>query len=112
MPNYRVYVLDEHGQFIGGVNLACTDDVAAKEQARRLAGGHEVELWRLVERFKLDNPRSRPAAAKRSRAAGPLSCHFNKPHKAIVLPHWTRLHAWQCSDLEEHDAMQAAWHCD
>ncbi|MGX9574058.1 hypothetical protein [Mesorhizobium sp. f-mel] len=29
---------------MGGVNLACTDDDAAKEHANRLADGHEVEL--------------------------------------------------------------------
>jgi hypothetical protein len=68
MPHYRVYVLDEHGQFMGGVNLTCTDDDAAKEHARRLAEGHEVELWRLIARLKFDNPRGRPAATKRPRA--------------------------------------------
>ncbi|MDX8493033.1 hypothetical protein RFN29_15770 [Mesorhizobium sp. VK22B] len=57
MQQYRLYVLDERGQFMGGINLACTDDVAAEEQARRLADGHEVELWRLVARLKFDNPR-------------------------------------------------------
>jgi hypothetical protein len=66
MPHYRVYVLDEHGQYVGAVNLARTDDDAAKEHARRLADGHEVELWRLVARFKFDNPRDRP---KRRRSA-------------------------------------------
>jgi hypothetical protein len=60
MPHYRVYVLDKHGQFMGGINLARTDDNAAKEHARRLADGHEVELWRLVARFKSDNPRDGP----------------------------------------------------
>lgn len=67
MPHYRVYVLNEHGQFMGGVDLACIDDVAAKGHAKRLADGHEVELWRLVARFKFDIPRGRPAAAKRPR---------------------------------------------
>lgn len=82
MPHYRVYVLNEDGQFMGGVNLACTDDDAAKEHAKRLADGHEVELWRLVARFKFDNPRRRPAATKRRpRALGPRFSHFNKPLK-------------------------------
>jgi hypothetical protein len=66
MPHYRVYVLDEHGQFMGGVNFARTDDDAAKEHARRLIDGREVELWRLVARFKFDNPRDGP---KRRRSA-------------------------------------------
>ncbi|MGX9148084.1 hypothetical protein [Mesorhizobium sp. 128a] len=87
MPHYRVYVLNEDGQFMGGVNLACTDDDAAKEHARRLADGHEVELWRLVARFKFDNPRGRPAATKRRpRALGPRFSHFNKPLKRSYFP--------------------------
>jgi hypothetical protein len=48
MPHYRFYVLDEHRQLVGVVNLDCTDDDAAKKHANQLADGHEVELWRLV----------------------------------------------------------------
>jgi hypothetical protein len=59
MPHYRVYVLDEHSQLTAAVNLACTDDDAAKEHAKRLADGQEVELWRLVAQFKLDDPPDR-----------------------------------------------------
>ena len=54
MPHYRVYVLDKHGELTAVVNLACTDDDAAKEHASQLADGQEVELWRLVAQF--DNP--------------------------------------------------------
>ena len=57
MPNYRVYVLDDHGQLVAGVNLGCTDDDAAKEHAKRLADGQEVELWRLVAQYKFDDRR-------------------------------------------------------
>jgi hypothetical protein len=66
MPHYRVYVLDEHSQLTAAVNLACTDDDAAKEHAKRLADGHEVELWRLVADFKLDNPPDRPKRRRRA----------------------------------------------
>lgn len=86
MPHYRLYVLDERGQFMGGVNLACTDDGAAQEHARQLADGHEVELWRLVARLRSDNPRGRPAATKPLRAPGPRFSHFNKPPKRILVP--------------------------
>lgn len=89
MPQYRVYVLDERGQFIGGVNLACTDDDAAKEQARRLADGRKVELWRLVAQFKFDNPRDRPAATKHPRAPGRRFSHFKEPLKQSCFP-WIR----------------------
>jgi hypothetical protein len=66
MPHYRVYVLDEHSQLTAAVNLSCTDDDAAKEHAKRLADGHEVELWRLVADFKLDNPPDRPKRRRRA----------------------------------------------
>jgi hypothetical protein len=57
MPNYRVYVLDDHGKLVAGVNLGCTDDDAAKEHAKQLADGQEVELWRLVAQYKFDDRR-------------------------------------------------------
>ena len=57
---YRGYVLNEQGQFMGAVSLTCTDDETAKEQATRLAEGQEVELWRLVARLKFDDPQSAP----------------------------------------------------
>lgn len=40
MPHHRLCVLNEHGQFMGAVNLACIDDDSAKEHANRLALGH------------------------------------------------------------------------
>lgn len=51
MPQYRVYILDDQGQVNGVLNLDLTDDVSAREHARELAEGHEVELWRLVANF-------------------------------------------------------------
>ena len=66
MPHYRVYVLGEQGQLMGAVNFDCTDDDAAKEHAKRLGNGHEVQLWRQVALFKFENPPDRP---KRRRSA-------------------------------------------
>ena len=54
MPHYRFYFLDGDGHFMSAINVDCTDDNAAKEQAKRLADGQEVELWRLVAQLKLD----------------------------------------------------------
>ena len=48
MPHYRFYFLDGDGHFMSAINVDCTDDNAAKEHAKRLADGHEIELWRLV----------------------------------------------------------------
>ena len=54
MPRYRFNVLDERGQFMSAINVDCADDNTAKEHAKRLADGQEVELWRLVAQLKLD----------------------------------------------------------
>jgi hypothetical protein len=61
MPHYRVYVLDKDGELTAVVNLACTDDDSAKEQASRVADGQEVELWRLLAQFENPPHRLNPA---------------------------------------------------
>ncbi|MDA9507622.1 hypothetical protein XI09_23920 [Bradyrhizobium sp. CCBAU 11386] len=68
MPHYRAFVLDEHGQLGGVVNLHCPDDASATERAGRLADGHEVQLWRLVAELKFSDPRHRPKRRRGSRA--------------------------------------------
>jgi hypothetical protein len=68
MPHYRVYVVDEHSQLTAAVNVACTDDDAAIEHAKRLADGYEVEVWRLVAQVKLDNRSHRPKRPRRALA--------------------------------------------
>ncbi len=109
MTHYRLYVLDEHGQFKGGVDLACMDDAAAKEHARQLADAHEVELWRLVARFKADNPRGSPGAGKRSRAVEPHSSHFNKPLKRPYSPFGSGWASWRCPELQRDDSDASTW---
>ena len=54
MPEYRAYIIGVDGQFIRSVVLLCHDDEDAKEYAKQLVDGHDVELWqgqRRVERF-------------------------------------------------------------
>jgi hypothetical protein len=104
--HYRVYVLNEQGQFMGAVNLVCTDDETAKEHASRLADGHEVELWRLVARFKFDNPRSRPAATQRRRVLGPGFSHFRKPLKRTYFT-WMRCASCRVQSLKNVIPIQA-----
>jgi hypothetical protein len=55
MAEYRVYVIGADGHFIRAVELVCPDDDAAKERAKQLVDGHDVELWqgeRKVTAFK------------------------------------------------------------
>jgi hypothetical protein len=54
MADYRAYVLGEDGHFVRSVELVCPDDDTAKEYARNLVDGHDVELWqgeRKIETF-------------------------------------------------------------
>ncbi len=80
MPHYRVYVLDEHRQFMGGIDFARTDDDAAIQHARQLADGRELELWRLVARFSSDNPPGEAqAATKRLRVLTRIVALVRRP---------------------------------
>ena len=47
MPEYRAYILDREGHIIRPVDLNCGNDDEAKEKARQLVNGHDVELWQL-----------------------------------------------------------------
>jgi hypothetical protein len=47
MPEYRAYILDREGHIIRPVDLHCENDDEAKEKARQLVNGHDVELWQL-----------------------------------------------------------------
>ena len=55
MAGYRAYIIGIDGRFIRAIELVCPDDEIAKEYARHLVDGHDVELWagdRRVETFK------------------------------------------------------------
>ncbi|MBR1237377.1 hypothetical protein JQ611_35725 [Bradyrhizobium sp. AUGA SZCCT0182] len=45
MPEYRAYVLDREGHIKQRVELGCETEGAARERAKLLVDGHDVELW-------------------------------------------------------------------
>jgi hypothetical protein len=45
MAEYRAYLLDSDGHFIRPILLVCLNDECAKEYAKQLVDGHDVELW-------------------------------------------------------------------
>jgi hypothetical protein len=47
MQHYRAYIMGHDGHILRPVELFCENDDAAKEQARKLVDGHDVELWQL-----------------------------------------------------------------
>ena len=51
MQEYRAYLIGPDGHFVKRVELVCADDEAAKEQAKSLADGHDVELWQEARRI-------------------------------------------------------------
>jgi hypothetical protein len=56
MADYRAYVVGEDGHFVRAVELVCLDDETAKEYAKQLVDGHDVELWqleRLIAKFRV-----------------------------------------------------------
>ena len=55
MQEYCVYVIGPDGHFQNRIDLRCADDEAAKEYAKQLVDGHNVELWqldRMIATFK------------------------------------------------------------
>jgi hypothetical protein len=55
MQEYRAYIVGNDGHFIRAVDILCEDDDTAKERAKQLVDGHDVELWQLnrkIETFK------------------------------------------------------------
>jgi hypothetical protein len=55
MFEYRAYIIGDDGRFMRAIDFICDDDETAKEQAKQLVDGHDVELWQLgrkVETFK------------------------------------------------------------
>ena len=45
MLDYRAYILDRDGHIVRSVEFHCENEDAAKERARQLVDGHDVELW-------------------------------------------------------------------
>ena len=45
MADYRAYLVGTDGHFIRAIELLCPDDNTAKEYAKKLVDGHDVELW-------------------------------------------------------------------
>jgi hypothetical protein len=55
MREYRAYLIGPDGRITQRTELVCANDEAAKEHARQLVDGHDVELWqgdRKIETFK------------------------------------------------------------
>jgi hypothetical protein len=55
VAEYRIYIIAPSGQFLRALELLCSDDESAKEYAKQLVDGVDVELWegdRRVERFQ------------------------------------------------------------
>ena len=47
MQEYRAYLLNPDGHIKRAIDLICPDEETAKNQAKQLADGHDVELWQL-----------------------------------------------------------------
>jgi hypothetical protein len=51
MAGYRAYIIGTDGHFLRAIELICPDDDSAKEYAKNLADGHDVELWQQDRRI-------------------------------------------------------------
>jgi hypothetical protein len=53
LQHYRAYIMGHDGHILSPVELFCENDGDAKEQARRLVDGHDVELWQLDRKISV-----------------------------------------------------------
>jgi hypothetical protein len=53
MQEYRAYLIGPDGHIFQRTDLVCVDDEAAKESAKRLVNGHDVELWQLDRKIAM-----------------------------------------------------------
>ena len=53
MQEYRAYSIGPDGHIFQRTDLVCADDEAAKESAKRLVDGHDVELWQLDRKIAM-----------------------------------------------------------
>jgi hypothetical protein len=44
---YRAYMMGADGHILNRIDLLCADDDEARERAKQLVDGHDVELWQL-----------------------------------------------------------------
>jgi hypothetical protein len=47
MDGFYAYILDANGRVLSRVDLAFESEETAKERAKQLVDGHDVELWQL-----------------------------------------------------------------
>jgi hypothetical protein len=55
MAEYRAHIIGTDGRFLKGGGIGLSNEDTAKEYARQLVDGHDVELWqddRKIESFK------------------------------------------------------------
>jgi hypothetical protein len=56
MRDYRAYVIGPDGRIMRRFDFLCQDDEAAKDRAKQLMVGHDIELWhhdRKIAEFKI-----------------------------------------------------------
>lgn len=51
MQDYRAYLMSRDGRIKDRVEFYCETEEAAKERAKQLVDGHDVELWHRDQRI-------------------------------------------------------------
>jgi len=55
MEEYRAYVMGPDGHIESRIDIVCRDEIDAKERAKALVNGHDIELWhgdRVIAKFR------------------------------------------------------------
>jgi hypothetical protein len=63
MADYQAYVIGADGHFESAVQLDWTDDDVAKQQAKQLVDGYDVELWQRDRKLAILDRKAKPPSA-------------------------------------------------
>ena len=63
MADYTVYIIGADGHFQSAVQLDSPDDDAAKELAKQLVDGYDVELWQRDRKVAIFERKAKPPSA-------------------------------------------------
>ena len=61
MPEYRAYLVGPDDHILQCFELVCADDEAAKDRAKALANGYDIELWQEARKIAIIPSATGPA---------------------------------------------------
>jgi hypothetical protein len=87
MQEYRAYLVSSADNILHRVDFVCRDDEAAKERAKQIVDGYDVELWnggQKIETFLQKKKESKICFSVGKRADGRANFQLILPHHPLT----------------------------